>query len=87
VINFEEGIHSKKFSEGLDIDLLCVWSPCNILSKITPRYFTLIAHGIFRPFNITRKTDDTVRSKKQIVCVLASFTSVFQHSHWAPHGI
>jgi hypothetical protein len=26
----------------------------NLLSKITPRYFTLFTNGMFRPFNVRR---------------------------------
>jgi hypothetical protein len=27
-----------------------------ILSKITPRYFTLLTNGMFRPFNVRRQS-------------------------------
>jgi hypothetical protein len=39
--------------------LASIISMCNLhvilLSKITPRYFTLFTNGIFRPFNVRRE--------------------------------
>jgi hypothetical protein len=37
--------------------LASIFSMCNlhvILSKITPRYFTLFTNGMFHPFNVRR---------------------------------
>jgi hypothetical protein len=40
--------------------LASIFSMCNLhvilLSKITPRYFTLFTNGMFRPFNIRRES-------------------------------
>jgi hypothetical protein len=40
--------------------LVSIFSMCNLhvilLSKITPRYFTLFTNGMFRPFNVRRES-------------------------------
>jgi hypothetical protein len=40
--------------------LASIFSMCNLhvilLSKITPRYFTLFTNGMFRPFNVRRES-------------------------------
>jgi hypothetical protein len=41
--------------------LTSIFCMCNLLvillSKITPRYFTLFTNGMFRPFNVRRESD------------------------------
>jgi hypothetical protein len=48
--------------------LASIISMCNLhvilLSKITPRYFTLFTNGIFCPFNIRRESGGLFRQVK-----------------------
>jgi hypothetical protein len=45
--------------------LASIISICNLriilLSKITPRYFTLFTNGMFRPFNVRRELGGPLR--------------------------
>jgi hypothetical protein len=62
--------------------LASILSMCNLhvilLSKITPKYFTLFTNGMFRQFSVRRDSGGVLRREKLIARILASLTLIFQ---------